>query len=69
MYNIHARVYFGKFTAQKKKIRLEPSNQTVPESNKNATQKIYKNEQTQSLAGANRLVMQTMDFLNALYFG
>ena len=51
MFNIHARVYFGKFTAQKMKIRLEPSNQTVPESNKNATQKIYKNEQYTVIGG------------------
>ena len=48
------------------KIGLELSTQTVPESiatNANFT----RTNDTQSLAGANRAVMQTMDFLIVLY--
>ena len=50
------------------KIGLEPSTQTVPESN--ATNANFtRTNSTQSLAGANRDVGQAMDFLIALFFG
>ena len=49
------------------KIGLEPSTQTIPECNA-ANANITRTNNTLSLAGANRDVTQTMDFLIALRF-